>query len=235
MLQKTLAGLLTLLTAIPTAAAVAEDALWQSVDSLATAAEQLVSQRLTATTKGTEITADRPDRRLRLKQCDKPLGAAFLGQSTGARLTVEVSCAGPVPWRIYVPVRVRQFADVVVARNALVRGTVVSAADIVLERRDLNVSGSGGLKNLHAVIGKELAYSVQAGTTLTPRVLKQTQLIERGAEITLLAGTGALTIRTAGTAISAGAAGERIRVRNSRSGRIVEGRIENANEVRIGR
>lgn len=209
----------------------AELAVWHDTADIQRAAEHHVAAD---SVPHSTARADVVDRRLRLKQCDVPLSTRYLGNPEGARLTVQVSCTGTVTWRVYVPVRVTRFADVVVTTRFLARGEQVQATDIDMARRDLNTSSQAYLTDLQAAIGREVRRSVPAGVALSATALTAPALVARGATVTLIAGSSPIAIRMTGIAEHDAALGERIAVRNLSSNRIVEGRVVDRDTVEVG-
>jgi hypothetical protein len=57
--------------------------------------------------------------------------------------------------------------------------------------------------------------------------------IRRGQTVTLTVGDGQFAIRTRGTALMDGAVNQRIRVKNTQSGRIVEGIVRSREQVEV--
>jgi len=58
--------------------------------------------------------------------------------------------------------------------------------------------------------------------------------VHRGQEVDLLADHGAIQVKSQGEALGDGAVGNRIKVRNKSSGRIIEGTIRSAGIVEAG-
>ncbi|MDH5276379.1 MAG: hypothetical protein OEW88_08135, partial [Gammaproteobacteria bacterium] len=120
-------GLLLVAAVLPASAALSA-ATWQSHDSIREAAEAAVRRAIPGPA---ELTADRPDPRLRLVRCDRPLTAVAQGNGVrSARLTAQVQCEGAQPWRLYLPVRVASTRPVVVTTRALARDTVLAPGDV---------------------------------------------------------------------------------------------------------
>ncbi|MBK1691551.1 flagellar basal body P-ring formation chaperone FlgA [Ectothiorhodospira mobilis] len=180
------------------------------------------------------VVPGRLDPRLRLRACGEPLQASL---PPGARLmgntTVGVRCGGPAPWRLFVPMEVRVSGEVLVSRRPLPRDTVLSRDDVRLERRDLDGLHSGYLVDPQRVQGMVLRRSLQAGTVLTPQLVEPRQLVHRGQKVTLMAQNPAISVRVRGEALGDGAYGERVRVRNLSSGRVVEGRVLSSGVVGV--
>ena len=74
-------------------------------------------------------------------------------------------------------------------------------------------------------IGQETTRPIQLGRPLLSNLLKAPTIIRRGQTISMLAKQSTFEVRSMGESLMDGAVGERIKVRNSRSKRIVEGVI----------
>lgn len=206
----------------------------QSLDALRIAAESFVAAQ-TADVQGKRLLETDPlDARLRLTPCGDDLRTFFApGSHTGSRRTVGVGCAGPKPWTVYVSVRIIYRGEVLVAARALPRGTVLEAADLVMEERNLGESPSGYLTDPQEALGKRTTRPLLLGLPITSPVLEPIRLVARGQRVVLVVESPYLSVRTAGTALEDGAAGDRIRVQNSESKKIVEGVVGDDGVVRV--
>lgn len=174
------------------------------------------------------------DPRLRLPACSAPL-SAFLppgGRTLGAT-AVGVRCQGARPWTLYVPARVRAMGPVVVAGRALGRGERLRADDLQVVERDLAEAPPGHLEALDEAVGMTLRRPLAAGTPLTRQALAPPLVVRRGQQVVLLAEGAGLQVRSTGQALADAARGERVRVKNSRSQRIVEGVAVGAATVKV--
>lgn len=181
-----------------------------------------------------EVDVSRLDARLRLRACSQPL-EAFLapgGRTTGTT-TVGVSCSAPAPWSLYIPVTVGVSGEVLVAARALARGTVLSAQDMRLERRDITRLTSGYLNDPVAAQSMVLRRAVASGTTLIPNMLEAQRMVQRGQNVVLLAQSDNFSIRMSGEALGDAAYGELVKVRNRSSRRVVEGVVVSAGVVSV--
>ncbi|HAV88201.1 MAG TPA: flagella basal body P-ring formation protein FlgA, partial [Pseudomonas sp.] len=72
---------------------------------------------------------------------------------------------------------------------------------------------------------------VQPGQVLTPAMLELAEVIRRGDQVVISAGNQSVNVRMPGEALTDGAPGEQIRVKNLRSGRIVRARVTGPGQV----
>lgn len=208
----------------------------QSHDSIRSAARRFMLARVSAAgERDVSIKVDALDARLRLPACAAPLQAfAPPGGRNIGNTTVGVRCAGARPWTLYVPARVIVRDQVLVAQYALARGQTVTANALAWQERDLSRLSFGYLTDRAAALGKVLRRAVGAGTVITPDMLAAPLLVQRGQTVTLVAGGSAVAVRMSGKALSDGALGEIVRVRNPRSERVVQGVVVASGEVRVG-
>lgn len=207
----------------------------QSHESIRERAQQFLLQQLHPSQRAdARIEIGRLDPRLRLRQCTAPLQASVLGGRARVGATsVAVRCEDGRPWTLYVTARVVVFGEVLVAARALRRGETLHAGDLRRERRDLSRLPYGYLSEAAEAEGKVLQRSYLAGQAVQPNHLEAPLLVKRGQQVTLHARTDSVEIRMAGEALSDGAQGERIRVRNHSSDRIVEGEVVAKGVVRV--
>lgn len=202
--------------------------------NIARAAEAFVRDHVPDNGSATVIEAGHLDPRLRLAACSAPLvGEWAVGHAPRARSTVTVSCDGAKRWRINVPVVIRSRIEALVLRRPLARGGSVDPADV--ERRTLEVEGLSHfyIRELGEIEGRHLARPAPAGTPLVAAWFVADALVKKGQDITLVAMTTGVEIRASGRAMSNGALGQRVRVQNMSSLKIVEGVVETGPRVRV--
>jgi flagella basal body P-ring formation protein FlgA len=175
------------------------------------------------------------DYRLRLPACSLPLEAfSPPGARAAGALSVGVRCAGDRPWTLYHRAAVHLYKAVAVLKNPAERGHILAPADIALEQKDLSQ-----LRGLYATpqqaLGKPLKRALPAGTVLAPQHLAVLMLVKRGQSVNIRADDAGYEVSMTGAALMDGAAGQRIRVRNSQSGRIVEGAVTADGAIAVGR
>jgi len=225
-------GYMATLTAI--SSPVVADAI-QSHASIQSTAETFIAETMSSgQDRIPTISAGSLDSRLRLKECNKPL-EAFLPE--GGRLlgntTVGVRCPGTQPWTLYVPVKISIYETVVVATRSLSKGMIVQEQDIQLLEKDLADIRSGYYSDLSQVIGKQVSRTVSMDTTIAPRMVKSPLQINRGQQVSLIAESHGLKVQMSGEALTDGASGERIQVRNLSTKKVVEGIVQSSTTVQV--
>lgn len=167
------------------------------------------------------------------------------------RLELSPDLAGPVryhqPTTVMVSVRadgvgfakipvqfeVKRYLAVVVAAASLNAGDIVAAQSVRLETLDVGRLQAGYLTDLDKVIGLQLRYAVAPGTVLSERSLMRPLLVRRGDSIRLIAKVNGLEVAAMGVALSQGAAGDIVKVQNTATKKILNGRVQEDKSVLV--
>ena len=174
------------------------------------------------------------DTRLKLDKCPSSLDVFQANETrrTGYS-SLQVRCPGPKSWKIYVPVKIKRFANVLVSKRTLARGHLISASDVTTIRADISRLNNGYFTQVNDIKGLSLKRSLREGRILTNGMLERQRLIKRGEMVTILANTGSLAIRMKGIALMDGRAGELIRVKNNNSKREIQATVVASGTVEI--
>ncbi len=122
---------------------------------------------------------------------------------------------------------------VLVTKRTIARGSGLSQTDV--ESQVLRVPG---LATHYVAIaadltGRHARRALPPGTVISNDELATDVLVKKGQQVTLLAAVGGIEVRANGRALADGGTADRIRVQNLNSSRIVEGKVESADIVRI--
>lgn len=205
-----------------------------ALDRIEQVAYEYALKQAQASYDNPQIAMDSLDNRLRLQACDSVLdvfstkGVVSLGNQT-----IGVKCNSPVAWTVYVPVKVKVLKLVVVANRPLSSNQIISKDDIKLQKLDIGGLQHGYLSGTQLVIGQQLKYPVSMGTVIKPNSLQAQKVIQRGEQIMLVAMAGQMEVRMSGTALDDGTLGQRVKVKNSTSKRIVEGVVDAPGIVKV--
>ena len=223
----------TLLLALLAGPAVASEL--QDHSSIRTTAEGFIAGIVQASHGSEpEVRAGALDSRLRLARCDSALEAFQAnGSSMLGNTTVGVRCNGSTAWTLYVPVNVSLYGDVVVAARPLARNHLLTASDLKLARRDLAQLHAGYYSHIDQLVGKQAGRNIALDTAISTLQVKEPLTVKRGQRVKLVATAGGLEVRMAGEAMANGTTGERIKVRNLSSKRIIDGIIKSATTVQV--
>jgi len=181
-----------------------------------------------------QIQINRLDPRLRLPLCELPLTTTLESPAEPiGRVTLRVRCEGNAPWTVFVPGQVRLFREVVIASRPLKRDNLVTEMDVALAERDVGLLNQGYLTDLQQATGKKLTRALLVDQVLTPVHVQQAEVIRKGDQVIISARSGGINVRMPGEALTDGALGKQISVRNQRSNRVVKARVVGPGQVEV--
>jgi len=122
-----------------------------------------------------------------------------------------------------VSVEIGLFDSVLVTTHRLLRKDVLGAADVVLERRKVDLGADPALKSLDEVIGYRVRRSLSASTVLTRSAIEENPLVLQGEKVTIRYQTAHLLMTAVGEAIEDGWKDRPVRVKNLASKKLVMG------------
>jgi len=170
-----------------------------------------------------EVEAGALDTRLSMAACGQPIRVAADLSRQQARVNARVSCSAPSPWNLYVPVEIRVFRPVLVATRELRRGEAIGTDDVALEERNvLAAVGAPPLAQAADVVGLHARRTITPGTLLSAGLVELPVLVRRGDRLGVSARSGGITVQINGEALGTARLGERVRVRNLQSGRVID-------------
>lgn len=181
-----------------------------------------------------QVQINRLDPRLRLNPCDQPLTTKLESPSQPVgRATVRVSCQGSAPWSIFVPAQIQLFRNVLVASRPLQRNITLTEADVMLTERDVGLLSQGYLTSPEQAVGNRLNRNLQPDQVLPPSYVTPADVVRKGDQVVISAKSSSINVRMPGEALSNGALGAQIRVRNQSSGRVVKARVTGPGQVEV--
>ncbi|MBR2215580.1 MAG: flagellar basal body P-ring formation protein FlgA [Selenomonadaceae bacterium] len=125
------------------------------------------------------------------------------------------------------------YDTVAVAAHKLPLEKALTAADVRLEERRIPSREEVYVKDSQAVVGKVPARVIREGTLITLRMLQNPLVIEPGSAVKIVAVTNGIRIETEGVALQRGRVGKKIRVRNAKTSKVLQGTVVNDNTVEI--
>lgn len=182
-----------------------------------------------ADAEGINVQVNSLDKRLRLKACDNPLETFWSpGSRKLGRVTVQVLCDYPHPWRIHVQATVSLEGSVWVLAKGVRRGEMLNRS--VLKEETVTVGGNNSsyrnvvdpVVNIEPWLGYEFSQRVRAGSVLTEAMLAPATVINKGEAVLITYETAGLQLQTKGVALSDGARGRFVRVKNISSGNTID-------------
>ncbi|WP_136680280.1 flagellar basal body P-ring formation chaperone FlgA [Neptunomonas sp. XY-337] len=151
----------------------------------------------------------------------------------GGRLTVRVQCSTPQRWVAHVTGKVEAFSSVATARNTLPKGKLIQAVDLAFQRHDLTTLKPGYFFTPDTLIGAQVRRTITSQRVINSSHIKLPNLVNKGDSVIIIAQKNGMSIRTQGTALDAGLAGDQIRVVNNRSQKVIKAYIKKRGQVTV--
>lgn len=196
--------------------------------------EKKLSEKLKNTPVNSLEVNIRPiDPHLQLAQCDKELTLSPTDLSLQRNLSIKVRCSGSRPWSIYVGTKVILEQPVVVINNSLPKRHILTAKDLNLESQDIFKLRGGYATDTGKIIGLELKRPVRTGAIVYNHLLKEPNIISKGDRVLVVAQRGALKVSSPGIALNSGSRGDKIRIENLRSSKVIQAKITGPGQAEL--
>ncbi|MBD1559545.1 flagellar basal body P-ring formation protein FlgA [Vibrio sp. S9_S30] len=184
----------------------------------------------TASSDKLELNAANLDSRIKTSSCPSPLVTSSPSNShSNTNVTVLVECIED-NWRVYVPVRITLMRPLVTALRPLARGELINKSDISITFVEQRAYRRYGFNQMDQVTGAKLKKNIRQGEVIERRDIC---VVCRNEGVIIKAVKGELTITTKGTALSDGAQGEQVKVKNTKSNRIIDAIVTGIAEVTV--
>lgn len=218
----------------PAASAIETSGQLQDNAQLEALARSEASLHLPALTPHERLVAGPLSANTRLALCSQAVKPSVSpGGQMRDRILVQLSCPGTPSWHIYVSVRVVGTSQVTIAAHAIVAGSVLTAADVRTEQRDISELPPGYMDDPAVTVGLTAGRPISSGAVITNQLLLGTKAVERGQTVTLVADAGGMSVSMQGRALSDGLVNQRVKVENLSSGKVVEGIARSQQVVEI--
>lgn len=157
--------------------------------------------------------------------CSEALEVIAAKQLRPGDNSIEVSCMLRRGWSLMLNADIEVWRDVVVLRDHISRGERISATSLVLQQRNIADLQRGYFTSFDQVTRTVSKRSLRAGSAINPSMVDLPILIKRGQAITLRADRAGFSVDMKGQALKKGRQGDKIKVKNSSSGKVLYGTI----------
>jgi len=170
------------------------------------------------------------DPRITIKPCQQKLIANIPENTKSRNVNVKISCADSTPWQIYLPARIEETFAVVVATTTIERGATLSKSNISVQYLASNKIRGKKLTDIIAILGSKAEKRIGKGRAINT---KNVCLVCKGDSVTITAKSSNFIIKTQGIALSSGNLNKQIKVKNTRSGKVIRAKVTAINQVII--
>ncbi|WP_298622934.1 flagellar basal body P-ring formation chaperone FlgA [uncultured Legionella sp.] len=209
----------------------------QSLDLLKNKIESYVLNELSTHTQGrVQVQADKLDPRLNLRACAEEKLELFNPYQTPmlSTNTMGIKCMEENNhWTLYVPVRINVLKTVLVAKRALIKGKRITSDDIYPIEMDTQRLKQGYFTDSRELIGLVCKHDISPDNPLNPYNIELAKMVHRGEQVTIVASDEGLSVSMGGIAMSEGALGESVRVKNLSSKRVIEAEVSGNKTVKV--
>ncbi|WP_076410875.1 flagellar basal body P-ring formation chaperone FlgA [Shewanella sp. UCD-KL12] len=209
-----------------------------SVPSLSTISQlaiEVIEQKIdVAEGARVNITPQSLDTRLKPPQCLPPIKVELASNRAIKRNnTVKVSCESPqlqYPWQIFLSVRVDILFPVVVAKEILSNGDLISNGNVTIKYVEQTVLRGQQFNSVKEVVGTRVKRRMSPEQ---PIFSDNLCFVCKGDSVSIYARTDSFEIKTVGEALHDGNLGDRIRIKNTLSNRKLDARVIDVGEVEV--
>jgi flagella basal body P-ring formation protein FlgA len=159
------------------------------------------------------------------EKCSETLTVIPVKQLRPGNNSIEVRCTLRLSWSLMINADIEVWRDVVVLRDHIGRGERISNLSLVLQQRNIADLQRGYFISFEQVTNNISKRSLRAGAAINPSMINLPILIKRGQAITLRASRVGFSVDMKGLALKKGRQGDKIKVKNSSSGKMFYGTI----------
>jgi flagella basal body P-ring formation protein FlgA len=197
--------------------------------------EQFAKNYLTEQFPSTEterisISVAKLDPRIIIKACNVPLTANIPEKSQARNVNVKISCDESTPWQMYLSAKIEKTKAVLIAKATISKGDILTEDNIELAHIAVNKIRGDKLTDTNIIYGAKAKKRIAQGRAISK---KSICLVCKGDVVTIIALSNSFSIKTQGVALSSANVNEQIRVKNSRSNKVITPRVQSANKVVI--
>jgi|YNPMSStandDraft_1061717.scaffolds.fasta_scaffold00008_13 flagella basal body P-ring formation protein FlgA len=131
-------------------------------------------------------------------------------------------------------VKISKYLTLPIAQRVIRIGEILNPNDIAYKRLDISNYNENELAKDNSIIGKVVRNGIPKNSPIKLQDLSSQILIKKGQVVTIIAQSGAVVIKTLGTALQDGGEGDIVRVkRNNQSNVVLVGTVSSNGEVLI--
>jgi flagella basal body P-ring formation protein FlgA len=129
--------------------------------------------------------------------------------------------------------KAQETVEVVTTARPLERGTIVSAADIRIERKPKTSARDTVVTDTALATGMEVRRALREGQPIRTSDLSEPTLVKSGESVSMVLKSGSLNLTAAGQALSDGKMGAAIQVMNTQSKRVLQAIVTGPDQVTV--
>lgn len=203
---------------------------WYTPEQLTELARSWAFEQLAPEKTDVELAVTPLDNRLGPKECSNTLSFSLPANFNARQTTVQISCSAPAPWQLFLPVRLTEWLELLVIKQNITPGTVITADMLEIQRRERRLVRGTIVQDLSSIVGSRNKRSLSVGQIIN---LQDLCLVCRGDIVTIQIANNGLSVTASGVAQQDGTFGDTVTVRNQQSGRSIQTEVVGVNQVRV--
>lgn len=118
-----------------------------------------------------------------------------------------------------------EWREVAVSTRSIAKGSVLEANDLVMARMNISELPNDITVEIQDALGLQVKGDIPGGSVVRKSALFIPPMVEAGSNVTLIFRSGSLEASAAAVALDSGLEGEKVRVRNDKSKKVISGKI----------
>ncbi|WP_372872429.1 flagellar basal body P-ring formation chaperone FlgA [Shewanella sp.] len=206
-----------------------------SLSAITAAAEGAVAEKIDAPADAKiSIQSQSLDNRVNIPRCDGPILARLATDRPISRNnTVRISCNSPdldYPWQMFISVRAEVLFPVVVATRPIASGDLLDGANLEVRYVEKTLLRGQQFSDTSAISGTRAKRRIAQDS---PVFAANLCFVCKGDAVSIFAKTANFEIKTLGEALADGNEGDRIRIRNVNSNKVLDATVIGVGEVEV--
>ncbi|MEW4982913.1 MAG: flagellar basal body P-ring formation chaperone FlgA [Cycloclasticus sp.] len=174
------------------------------------------------------------DHRIKLKKCTSAIDINLTqAHVKPGKNTLNIQCSSPVPWRVFMTANVTIFSYALVSKHPLNKGHLIQKSDLALKKIVITGRRTAYLNDTKQAINHVLKRRVNRGDIISVNNLAKQTLIKKGDTISIIAKNNGFQISMKGIALMAGSKGDKIKVKNIKTKKTIQGIVFDTQTVRV--
>ncbi|MCW8996193.1 MAG: flagellar basal body P-ring formation chaperone FlgA, partial [Psychromonas sp.] len=170
------------------------------------------------------------DKRLTFSPCSTNLTGEVIGNKLKKNTSVKISCPAADGWTTYIHARVLILVPSIVTSRALSKGQTLNVTNMKLIYINKSLIRNGSFSKLAPLLGARLKRNLSENKIIKDRDIC---IVCRNDKVIINASKNGLSIKTSGIAQNDANIGRTVRVKNSRTQRIIVGTVSALKEVQV--
>lgn len=226
--------IITVLILCITNNALSQDSNYEDLNQLKSKTATFLKQQYSDHDISPIVTINNIDKRLKLQKCSQePELKIKSSNKKFGPVTVFVKCTGEKPWSLYIPATVTGYANILVSAQGIFRGTILESKHIKTQKTDLSKAYYGYYAAPKEIIGMQVSRTIPAGIIINQSFIELPDIIKKGQNVYIIASAKGINVQLKGVALMNGKLGQIIKVKNSSSGKAIQGKVISSSKVMV--